>query len=97
GRGEFLLLIRKAYRTPEVLHLPARRLLYYAVAQAFPCRVHPDARRSSADVPSPPDCQRRLSKIAISVHPRLRCTFDYGHTRRTHRCEAPTPCRVGPV
>lgn len=31
------LFVREANRTPEVLHLPARQLLYYSVAKAFPC------------------------------------------------------------
>jgi Rap1a immunity proteins len=31
------LFIREANRMPEVLHQPARQLLYYAVAKAFPC------------------------------------------------------------
>jgi Ssp1 endopeptidase immunity protein Rap1a len=31
------LFLREAQRMPEVLHLPARQLLYYAVAKAFPC------------------------------------------------------------
>jgi hypothetical protein len=31
------LFIREANRNPEVLHLPARNLLYYAVVKAFPC------------------------------------------------------------
>ena len=41
------LFIREANRMPEVLHLPARQLLYYAVAKAFPCPLRnppPDAR-----------------------------------------------------
>jgi Rap1a immunity proteins len=32
-----LLFIREAHRMPEVLHLPAQQLLYYAVIKAFPC------------------------------------------------------------
>lgn len=32
-----ILFVREAYRHPEVLHLPARRLLYYALAKTFPC------------------------------------------------------------
>jgi hypothetical protein len=31
------LFIREAHRVPEVLHLPASQLLYYAVTKAFPC------------------------------------------------------------
>jgi hypothetical protein len=31
------LFIREAARMPEVLHRPARLLLYYSVAKAFPC------------------------------------------------------------
>ena len=31
------LFLREANRMPEVLHLPARQLVYYAVAKAFPC------------------------------------------------------------
>ena len=31
------LFIREAARMPEVLHRPARLLLYYSVARAFPC------------------------------------------------------------
>ena len=31
------LFIREGNRMPEVLHQPARQLLYYAVAKAFPC------------------------------------------------------------
>jgi hypothetical protein len=32
------LFLREAQQSPEVLHLPARQLVYYAVAKAFPCR-----------------------------------------------------------
>lgn len=32
-----LLFVREAHRLPEVLHQPARQLLYYAVIKAFPC------------------------------------------------------------
>jgi hypothetical protein len=32
-----LLFIRESRRIPEVLHLPAENLLYYAVITAFPC------------------------------------------------------------
>jgi hypothetical protein len=32
-----ILFVREAYRHPEVLHLPARRLLFYALAKTFPC------------------------------------------------------------
>ncbi len=32
-----LLFIREANRHPEVLHLSARRLLFYALAKTFPC------------------------------------------------------------
>jgi hypothetical protein len=35
------LFIREANRMPEVLHLPARQLVYYAVAKAFPCPLQP--------------------------------------------------------
>jgi len=41
------LFIREAERMPEVLHRPARLLLYYAVAKAFPCplrNIAPQAR-----------------------------------------------------
>jgi Rap1a immunity proteins len=41
------LFLREAERTPEVLHRPARLLLYYAVAKAFPCPLRattPEAR-----------------------------------------------------
>jgi hypothetical protein len=31
------LFLREAHRLPEVLHEPARKLLYYAVLKAFPC------------------------------------------------------------
>ena len=31
------LFIREGERMPEVLHFPARQLLYYAVIKAFPC------------------------------------------------------------
>ena len=33
------LFLREAQRVPEVLHEPARRLLYYAVLKAFPCAL----------------------------------------------------------
>jgi hypothetical protein len=36
------LFLREANRMPEVLHLPARQLVYYAVAKAFPCQFQPD-------------------------------------------------------
>ena len=32
-----LLFVRAAHEHPEVLHFPARRLLFYALAKAFPC------------------------------------------------------------
>jgi Ssp1 endopeptidase immunity protein Rap1a len=32
-----LLFVREAHQHPEVLHLPAENLLFYAVAKAFPC------------------------------------------------------------
>ncbi|HEY7245312.1 MAG TPA: Rap1a/Tai family immunity protein [Xanthobacteraceae bacterium] len=32
------IFIREAERIPEVLHLPAGRLFYYAITKAFPCR-----------------------------------------------------------
>lgn len=41
------LFIREGERIPEVLNRPARLLLYYAVAKAFPCplrNVAPEAR-----------------------------------------------------
>lgn len=41
------LFIREGERMPEVLNRPARLLLYYAVAKAFPCPLHnitPEAR-----------------------------------------------------
>jgi hypothetical protein len=31
------LFIREGQRVPEILHQPAERLLFYAVAKAFPC------------------------------------------------------------
>lgn len=31
------LFVREGERMPEILHRPARLLLYYAVAKAFPC------------------------------------------------------------
>jgi len=36
------LFLRVGYQHPEVLHEPARQLLFYAVAKAFPCRFQPD-------------------------------------------------------
>jgi hypothetical protein len=36
------LFIREGHRVPEILHLPAPRLLYYAVTKAFPCRWRSD-------------------------------------------------------
>jgi len=33
------LFLREAQRVPEVLHLQARQLLYYAVVKAFPCSL----------------------------------------------------------
>jgi Rap1a immunity proteins len=41
------IFIREGERMPEVLHRPARLLLYYAVAKAFPCpllKIPPEAR-----------------------------------------------------
>ena len=32
-----ILFVREAHNHPEVLHLSARRLLYYALAKTFPC------------------------------------------------------------
>lgn len=32
-----LLFVQAAHEHPEVLHLPARRLLFYALAKTFPC------------------------------------------------------------
>jgi hypothetical protein len=34
------LFIREGRRMPEILHQPAERLLFYAVAKAFPCPLH---------------------------------------------------------
>jgi hypothetical protein len=31
------LFVREGQRMPEILHQPAEKLLYYAVAKAFPC------------------------------------------------------------
>jgi hypothetical protein len=35
------LFIREGHRVPEVLHLPASQLFYYAVTKAFPCMLRP--------------------------------------------------------
>lgn len=32
-----IIFVREAHRMPEILHLPARQLLFYAVTKAFPC------------------------------------------------------------
>jgi Rap1a immunity proteins len=39
------LFVRAGQRTPEILHLPAPQLLYYAVANAFPCRFELDKQQ----------------------------------------------------
>ena len=47
-----ILFVREAYQHPEMLHLPKRQLLFYALAKAFPCPASSSAVPDTAQKPN---------------------------------------------